>query len=307
MPHVSVLTTLYCSAPYIEELYERTRASLAKITDDYEFVFVDDGSPDDSKKLVEGLIEKDGRVRLVELSRNFGHHKAVMEGLAHTAGDYVFLFDSDLEEEPELLERFYAIMQENPEGTDVVYGYMEERKGSIFEKIPGWIFYRLINFMSDVPIPKDMMAARLMKRGYVDNLLKFGESHVFLGGIMALNGYRQVGVPAAKGSKGSTTYSWGIKVANAVDALVSFSNKPLTYVAVLGIAISSVSFVVTAYLVARLLIYDVSIDGWMLVLASLWFLGGLILSAIGLVGFYVGRVFLQVKDRPNTIVRKVYN
>lgn len=307
MPHVTVLTTLYYSAPYVEELYARTLEVLEGITDDYEFVFVDDGSPDDSKVLVEGLIERDKRVRLVELSRNFGHHKAVMAGLEHTSGDYVFLFDSDLEEDPKLLGRFYGIMQEDPEKIDVVYGYMEKRKGSVFERLSGTLFYKLISLMSDVPIPANVMAARLMKRGYVDNLLKYQEEHVFLGGIMTLNGYHQIGVPAEKTSKGSSTYSLRIKLALAMDALVSFSNKPLTYVAMLGVAISSISFLVTAILVLRVLMYDATLDGWWMVLASLWFLGGLIISSIGLVGFYVGRIFIQVKGRPNTVVRKVYN
>lgn len=306
MPKITVLTTLYGSERYVRPLYERTKDVLGRLTDSYEFVFVDDGSPDHSKAEVLKLIEQDKNVRLIELSRNFGHHKAVMAGLEYVTGDLVFLFDSDLEEDPELLERFYRLMEQDPE-LDVVYAYMEQRKGALLERLPGSLFYWLINRMADIEVPKNMMAARLMRRQYVDSLVRFRESHVFLGGIMTLAGFKQLGVPATKGSKGSTTYTWRRKFTQALDALVSFTNKPLTFVAAVGIAISFVSFLVALYLAARLVFYGDNIEGWAVVLASLWFLGGLIISSIGLVGFYVGRVFLQVKMRPNAIIKKIHN
>lgn len=307
MPHISVVTSLYKSGPYIDEFYRRSLDAIHSITDSYEFIFVDDGSPDDSGRKVRDLIEKDPNVRLVELSRNFGQHKAIMAGLAFASGDFVFVLDSDLEEEPELLTRYYNIMQEDLEHTDVVYGYMERRKGNLSERLPGMLFYKIMNMMADIPIPQNMLLARLMKRSYVENLVKFGESHVFLAGVMQLAGHNQKGVPTKKTSKGTTTYTVGRKLSLAADALISFTNKPLTFVAGMGLCISAVSVIVALVIVARLLLYNTAIDGWILVLASLWFLGGLNIACVGLVGFYVGRVFLQVKGRPNVVIKATHN
>ena len=306
VPSISVLTTMFGVEPYVDEFYRRTRVALEKVSDDYEIVFVDDGSPDNSKQRVLKLIEEDPKVRLIELSRNFGQHKAIMAGLAHVRGDRVFLIDADLEEDPALLEEFHTIMEESDE-VDLVYGYMEKRPGPIFARLSGAVFYRLMNLMSDLPIPKNPMAARLMTRSYVDALLQFRESHVWLAGIMALSGYKQIGVPCEKTHKGSSSYTLSRKITLALDALISFTNKPLTFVAGSGILMSVASLAISVYLFSRALSSDAEIAGWMLVLASVWFLGGLILSAIGLVGFYVGRIFLQVKQRPNAIVRKIYN
>jgi len=150
MPRFSIITSLYCSEPYIQELYDRTLAVIKRYTDDYEFVFVDDGSPDNGNAVVKQIIEKDKHVRLIELSRNFGHHKAIMVGLEHVRGDYVFMFDSDLEEEPELLGTFYDMIMDSDEKIDVVYGIMEQRKGNFFERVSGSVFYKMINYFSEI-------------------------------------------------------------------------------------------------------------------------------------------------------------
>lgn len=306
MPSITVMTTLYRSEPYIRELYDRSVAAAKRITDDYEIVFVDDGSPDNSKGVVKELIAKDPRVRLVELSRNFGHHKAVMTGLAYTRGDFVFIIDSDLEEDPELVEEFYEIMRDDGD-VDVVYGLVEKRKGGFLERAAGAMFYEIINFISEVPIPKNQLSARLLSRRFVATLLKNTESQPFFNGVIAWSGYKQVGVAAPKYHKGSTTYGWKIKFSQALNALVSFSNKPMTYIAGIGLTISSIALLIALFLAARMAIYGGSVDGWVVVLASVWILGGFILSSVGLVGFYVGRIFLQVKGRPNAVVKHVHN
>ena len=128
MPRISILTSLFCSEPYIQELYDRSRVAVEKITEDYEIVFVDDGSPDGGNAVVQRLIQEDKRVRLIELSKNFGQHRALLAGLQHVRGDIVFMIDSDLEEDPALLGTFYQKMTGGDEEIDVVYGVMEKRK-----------------------------------------------------------------------------------------------------------------------------------------------------------------------------------
>lgn len=302
MPRVSVLTSLYNSAPYIEEFYARSLAVIQSLDLDYEFVFVDDGSPDEGNAVVQGLIERDASVRLVELSRNFGHHKAIMAGLEHVQGDLVFMLDSDLEEEPELLETFFSIMNDGDE-IDVVYGVMEQRKGSVFERMSGALFYTIINFLSDLPIPENAMAARLMKRRYVEELVAYQETQLYLGGVMMLAGFNQVGVPMQKTSKGRTSYTFARRYTLALDALISYTNKPLTFIAFFGIAVLLVSIAMGIYCIS---LASGEAQGWLWVLASVWLLGGLTICSIGLVGFYIGRIFIQVKGRPNAVVKRIH-
>jgi len=306
MPKFSIVTSLYYAAPYLQELYDRTLVEIKKHTDDYEFVFVDDGSPDDGNDAIKKLIETDENVKLVELSRNFGHHKAIMIGLEYVDGDYVFMFDSDLEEDPSLLDTFYRMMTDSSESVDVVYGVMDTRKGKFFERTSGAFFYKLINMMSDTPIPANMMAARLMTRAYVENVIRYQEAHVYLGGVMSLAGFNQIAYRSTKGYKGVTTYNLGRKFQLALEALISYTNKPLTFIAGFGLTISAVAFMVVVFLIGRAAYTNVPLEGWHWILGSIWLLGGLTISAIGLVGFYVGRIFVQVKQRPNAIVKKVH-
>lgn len=142
---LSIVTTLYYSAPYIEEFYKRIKTSIAKLNiTDYEIIFVDDGSPDNSLEVAKSIIAIDQNVSVIDLSRNFGHHKAIMTGLTHAKGDYIFLIDVDLEEEPELLELFWK--ENDNDDVDVVYGIQRKRKGKIFEKISGFQFFIIFNF-----------------------------------------------------------------------------------------------------------------------------------------------------------------
>ena len=148
---LSIVTALYLSAPYLEEFYTRVSAAAQKITDDYEVIFVNDGSPDQSLDIAIALYEEDKRVRVIDLSRNFGHHKAIMTGLAHARSDLVFLLDCDLEEEPEWLEKFYDEFKTSD--ADVVYGVQQTRKGAFFERITGILFYKMFNLLSPHPMP----------------------------------------------------------------------------------------------------------------------------------------------------------
>jgi len=307
MPRISILTSLFCSEPYIQELYDRSRVAVEKITEDYEIVFVDDGSPDGGNALVQRLIQEDKRVRLIELSKNFGQHRALLAGLQHVRGDIVFMIDSDLEEDPALLGTFYQKMTGGDEEIDVVYGVMEKRKGGLLERLPGAVFYTIMNRISEVPLPRNVLGARLMTSDFVKSLLEYGEAQPFLGGVIALAGYKQVGIPCEKGSKPVTTYKLRRKVNLAVNALLSFSTKPLTWILACGCAITLAALLgVAGFVLCGGSAFDEG-AGWVWILASVWLLGGLIIMSVGVLGLYVGRIFGQVKRRPNAIVRKIHN
>ena len=301
---LSIVTTLYYSAPYIEEFYQRASAAAKQITSNYELIFVDDGSPDNSLEIALSLYARDPRVRVVELSRNFGHHRAIMTGLEHATGDLVFLLDSDLEEAPELLQQFYTEMQAT--GADVVYAVQRSRRGGVFERITGDLFYLIFNALSTFPIPANAITARLMKRQYVKALVQHKDREICLTALYAITGFRQVALPVEKGHKGKTTYNLARRGRALVDAITSFSNRPLIFIFYIGSVVVTVSAVAGTVLILRVLFWSPFLPGWASLMVSLWFLGGLMIFCIGIVGMYLSRVFSETKERPYTIIRQVH-
>jgi putative glycosyltransferase len=305
---VSIVTTLYRSAPYIEEFFRRSVEAVRPVADEIEVVFVDDGSPDDSLRVARGLAGGDVTVRVVELSRNFGHFQAVMTGLGHAEGDLVFLLDCDLEEAPELFAALAEPILTSPadDPVDVGFGVAKRRKGSALERAGGWAFYHAINAISRIDIPVNAVMARVMTRRYVQALLTHQERELFLNGVMTATGFRQVGVPVDKSGKDTTTYRHLHRLSVALKAITAFSDKPLTIILVGGLALSTLAVLVTASLVFAVVVLGVNyFSGWASLLAALCFFSGLMLAAIGVLGFYLGRVFVEVKARP-TIVKAVH-
>lgn len=302
---LSIVATLYQSSPYIKEFYERVSASARQLVqDDYEIVLVNDGSPDNSLTLAVKLTERDSHVVVVDLSRNFGHHKAMMTGLAHTSGDQVFLIDSDLEEEPELLLNF--LDQLKRENCDVVYGVQEQRKGNWFERWSGRWFYRFFKSLTGIALPENVATARLMTRRYVDALLRHEEREVFMAGLWYITGFEQRSQTITKHSTSETTYTFRSKMALLVNSVTSFSNAPLVSIFHIGVVISLFALVYIAYLVTHWLFLAKPMSGWTSVMASIWLLGGMIISFIGVVGIYLSKIFSETKQRPYTIVRHIY-
>lgn len=300
---LSVVTTLYYSEPYIDEFYHRMKVAAEKITSDYEIIFVNDGSPDNSLSKAVKLCENDIKVKIADLSRNFGHHKALMTGLGYATGDLIFLLDCDLEEPPELLNKYYSRMKE--EDCDVVVGVQEKRKGSGFEKISGALFYKLFNLLSNHSIPENVLISRLMKRDYVRSLISHNERELFFAGLCSITGYDQKTVRVSKGHKGSTSYSLSKKLSQTINAIVSFSNKPLYLIFILGVVIFLISAIYISYIVIMKIFFSVQV-GFASIVASIWGLGGVMLMSTGIIGFYIAKIFSEVKQRP-VIVKKLYN
>jgi len=300
---LSIVTSMYFSEPFINEFYKRMRIAAERITSDWELVLVNDGSPDRSLEEARKLRVHDNRVRIVDLSRNFGHHKALLTGLHYATGSYIFLVDIDLEEEPELLNTFWDTLQDQA-NADVAYGVQQTRRGGWFERVSGRYFYSLFNHLSDIKIDEDLLMARLMTRRYVENLLRYQEADVIFAGVAALTGFKQVPVPVGKGHKRSTTYMLSRKIKIMLDVVTSFSAKPLVWMFYGGISIFATALTGTAVLLYQKLVLNMVVEGWTSVIISIWFFGGLILLSLGLIGLYVAKIFVQVKNRPFTIVRE---
>lgn len=302
---LSVVATLYRSAPHLREFHERaTQAARQLVGDDYEIVLVNDGSPDESLELAVELSRLDRHVMVVDLSRNFGHHKAMVTGLAHSRGEYVFLIDSDLEEEPEWLADFASIME--AESADVVYGVQEVRKGNWFERWSGELYYTVFNYLTHIDHPRNIVTARLMSRRYVDALLQFREREMVISCLWVIAGFKQSARTVKKHAGSATTYSLAKKIAHATNAITSFSEAPLRMIFYTGLIIFAGALLYAAYLVFHKLVLATPMDGWTSVMVSIWLLGGMIISFVGVIGIYLSKIFTETKQRPSTIVREIH-
>lgn len=302
---LSIVATLYKSEHYIDEFYQRASDTASRLFgQDYEILLVNDGSPDCSLDKAITLSKKDKKVKVVNLSRNFGHHKAMMTGLMHAKGDLVFLIDSDLEEQPEWLELFYEKLKST--SADVIYGVQQVRKGGWFERITGSLFYKTLNYFSKLRLTENIVTSRLMKKDYVNALILHREANIFIAGLWELTGFNQVSIQLKKNSTSPTTYSLQKKISLLVNSVTSISNYPLTLIFYLGVSVSMLSVTYIIYLIANWFIYDTPLQGWTSLIASVWLFGGLILVSLGIIGIYLGKVFIEVKRRPYTIIKSIY-
>lgn len=302
--HLSIVTTLYCSAPYLEEFYARVCVAAEKVASTFEIILVNDGSPDNSLEIALSLYRKDKRLKIVNLSRNFGHHKALMTGLEHACGELVFLIDSDLEEEPELLEKFYDELETS--GADVIFGVQQKRKGNIIERISGSLFFKIFNLLSTHRIPANHLTARLMTRNYVAALLRHREREFVMSGLWVLTGFNQIPTAVRKHHRKGSTYGLRKKISHLVNAITSFSSKPLVLIFYLGCFIMLASSVAAIDMIVRRVMLGTRIQGWASLIVSIWLLGGLTIFCLGVIGIYLSKIFIEVKQRPYTIVKDVF-
>lgn len=303
---LTVVSTLYNSARYLDEFVRRMSAAASAVTDDFEIILVNDGSPDTSIDIALGFHASDPRIKVVDLSRNFGHHKAVMAGLSFSSGRYIFLIDCDLEESPELLSDFYHKLA-NQDSVDVYYGVQKKRKGGLVERIGGEFFYRLFNMMSKLKLPKGPLTVRIMTQRYVKALICHTEEELFLAGLFESTGFRQEQITVNKSGRKTTSYSFWKRLRLMVAGITSFSSFPLYISFYVGNVISLAALSYAAYLAIRKIFSPgMIIEGWTSLMISVWFLGGVILISCGMIGLYLSRVYHEVKRRPNFIVRQDY-
>ena len=302
---LSIVATLYQSEPYVKEFCDRAGAAArAMVGDEFEIVLVNDGSPDRSLEVAVQIANEAANVMVVDLSRNFGHHKAMMTGLAHSRGEVVFLIDSDLEEDPEALLDLAAHLQARR--CDVVYGVQEQRKGGWIERWSGQWFYRFFRALTGIALPENVLTTRLMTRRYVDALLLHQEREIFMAGLWHITGFSQQPFTLNKHHTSKTTYTMRRKVSLLVNSVTSFSNAPLISIFYVGIGISLFAGCYILYLLLNWLFWSQPLSGWTSVMASVWLLGGMIISFIGVIGIYLSKVFSESKQRPYTIVRSIY-
>ena len=304
MRDISVVIPIYNEEAVIPELYQRLTTAVRQVSDDYELIFVNDGSKDRSLiKLVE-LSHQDDHVFFINFSRNFGHQIAVTAGLDACKGSAVVIIDGDLQDPPELIPELYAKYQE---GYEVVYAKRATRKGEgAFKKITAKLFYRILQQLTAINIPVDTGDFRLIDHKVVRHLKQMPEQNKFLRGQIAWLGFKQTQVLFNRDKRryGTTGYSVSKMLQFAMDGITSFSDKPLQLVTRSGILISILATLCTLYTLGLYLMGNVSIKGWSWILLMSMFIGGLQLVAIGIAGEYISRISKNVTNRPLYIIEQ---
>jgi len=301
---LSIVTTLYKSSAFIREFHSRITEVASSLFQEFEVVFVDDGSPDDSLLVAKEIQLHDSRVRIIELSRNFGHHQAIWTGLQHAQGKLVFLIDSDLEEAPELLRDFFQELS-NKEA-DVVYGVAKQRNGSFFKKWGGILFYKIFNVLADVQIPQNLLTIRLMTRPYLNALLSHKENSFAISGLWARTGFKQNAFLMEKGARDLPSYSFFKRLKMVVNTITAFSSKPLIMGFYFGVIFLLLSIIGVCKLVVERLFYSSPPEGWTFLAVSVWGIGGLVLFCQGVQGIYLAKIFMETKRRPIAFIRKIH-
>jgi putative glycosyltransferase len=302
---ISIVSTLFLSQETIPEFCQRVALSANGLADEsYEIILVDDGSPDNSLQKALEMQTINKKIKIIELSRNFGHHRAMMTGLSHAKGEYIFLIDSDLEEKPEYLKDFHGSMIDQQ--ADVIYGVQSSRKGGLFEKVSGNWFWKILNIISGQEFPKNISTIRLMSQAYVKALILHQEREIFIAGLWLITGFNQQPFLINKLSHSRSSYSLKLKIELLINSITSFSNKPLVAIFYAGLFIFIAAFIYTLFLIFQWAFLLKPSAGWTSVMASVWLLGGMIISFIGVIGIYLSKVFTETKNRPYSIVKKVH-
>jgi polyisoprenyl-phosphate glycosyltransferase len=297
---LSVVVPVYGSAPILLETHRRLTEALSPLDGlDYEIVYVNDGSPDGAGEILRGIVARDRRARLIWLSRNFGHQAAITAGLDHAAGDAVVIIDDDLQDPPEVIGQMVDLWRQ---GNQVVYGTRAVRRGdSTFKRASAKVFYRLLQWLSDRPIPLDTGDFRLLDRSVVDVLRQMREESRYMRGMVSWVGFRQCALTYERDARftGESNYSLRTSFRLALNGIVSFSTRPLLLSAAFGSLVTLGAFLAMLWLIIGKLVNPGSVvAGTTTVLVAVLFMGGIQLVTIGVLGTYLGKVFYETKKRP---------
>jgi dolichol-phosphate mannosyltransferase len=306
MPYFSVVVPVYKSKECLEELHRRLAAALRTITEDYEIILVEDCGGDGSWEVIVELAARDARVTGLQMSRNFGQHYAITAGLDQSRGDWVVVMDGDLQDAPEEIPRLYA---KALEGYDVVVARRVGRTDDAPKLFASSLFYALFHYFSDVPhvlYDESIGNFRIISRRVADAFGRMRERLRIFSGMVDWMGFPMASVDVAHGKRfaGESSYDFRKLALLAKDVIIAYSNKPLRLAVNFGLGISGVSFAFGSYIIYRKLTQGIPIVGWTSLIVSIYFMGGLTLTLIGVIGIYLGEAFDEMKQRPLYIVRR---
>lgn len=302
---ISLVVPVYNEELVVERLFERTREALQTITEDYEVLFVNDGSTDQTLPRLLACRDRDPRFKILDLSRNFGHQPAILAGLSYARGEYIGIMDGDLQDPPELFRRFHEKMQE---GYDVVYAIRKKRKESWFKRGAYWLYYRLLARIAGFRFPVDSGDFSLMRKRVVDEMLRLPEQSLFIRGLRFWVGFRQTGVVYERAERlaGEPKYDLRRLYRLATNGIYSFSDFPLRLMGQLGMLTVFITASYTIYILSKKIIWGEIIEGFTTLILAIFFFGGVQLISIRILGEYVSRIYDQSRNRPLFIVKDAY-
>ncbi len=300
---ISYIFPIYNESGNIDLLYQTMQENLTDVKQySFEFIFINDGSRDDSLKKLHALHEKDDRVHIINFARNFGHQIAVTAGLDYAHGDAAIIMDSDMQDPPSVSLELIAKWEE---GWDVVYAQRRTRQDGLFKRLTAYMFYWVMSKLADINIPRDTGDFRLVDRRVIDTIHRFREHNRFLRGLVSYVGYRQTSVMFDRDKRhaGETGYPLHKMIKFASDGILSFSSTPLKLISRVGYSISLLSFLFILYaLTVKLVEPDTLVPGWAFIVIAISLIGGIQLVMLGVLGGYIGRIYIESQNRPLYIV-----
>jgi dolichol-phosphate mannosyltransferase len=301
MTHLSVVVPLFNESTLIKDLVNRVKTNITLLTEDYEIILVDDGSQDQTWELIEIECKQEERIKGIKFSRNFGHHYAITAGLHKSSGEWVVVMDGDLQDRPEVIPDLYKKSQA---GYDVVFVSRQNRPEKIYYRIAQKIFYWSLKKLSGVDFDSRQANFSIINKKVVDAFMKFPENARFYGSTIKWLGFNRTFILADHGTRhsGKPSYTLKKRIKLALDIILSFSERPLKFAISCGLVLSSVSILLAIWIVFGNFKWGYSVIGWPSVIVSVLFSGGFILTVLGIMGIYIGRIFQEVKGRPLYII-----
>ncbi len=306
IPHISVVSPVYGCRDCLFALYERLKISLEKITQDFEIILVNDASPDNSWQAITELCQKDKRIVGINLSRNFGQHYAITAGLDEARGEWIVVMDCDLQDRPEEIGKLYA---KALEGYDVVFAQRIKRQDNFFKKIASKIFHSSLSYLTNTEIDASIANFGIFRKTVITSVIQMREQLRWFPTFVNWVGYTQARIPVehSRRENGKSSYSVKKLFDLAFNVLMLNSNKPLKLVLKFGFLVSFTAILYAGITLYRYLSGQIGVLGWASLIISIWFLSGVIIFVLGIIGIYIGRIFDQIKQRPLYIIRQKIN
>jgi dolichol-phosphate mannosyltransferase len=297
-----VVSPVYKAEGCLHELYTRLRDSLETITPNFEIILVEDCGGDRSWEIIQELATRDSRVKGIQFSRNFGQHYGITAGLDHCNGDWIVVLDCDLQDRPEEIPRLYAKAQE---GYDIVLARRSNRQDAFLKRFTSRLFYQVLNYLADLNYDYQVGNFRIMSKKVVENFCMMREQLRFFGGLVDWMGFSTASVNVQHNARpeGRSTYTFRKLWKLAVDIIIAYSDKPLRLSVKVGFFIAFLAFIGGIYFLIGALLHGFAVVGWASLVISIYFLGGIIIANLGIIGIYLGKCFDETKLRPLYIVR----
>lgn len=305
-PLISIVSPVYRAEKMVHELVDRIRQSVNPISGQFEIILVNDSSPDGSWEAIKKECAADPRVKGLNLSRNFGQHYAITAGLRYVSGDWIIVMDCDLQDRPEEIPNLY---NKALEGWDIVYARRVQRQDGFFKKISSELFHKIYDWLSGMKTDKTIANFGVYHWNVIDEYNKMGEVARSFGTLISYLGFKHcsIDVQHAERSEGSSSYNLHKLLKLTFDVIISNSNKPLRLAVELGFIMAFISFLLAMYNLLARFIGIIQVAGFTTTIFSIWFVGGILLTVMGIIGLYIGKIFDQVKERPLFVVSEKIN